>query len=126
MDAFAGIYWNREDDSFLKVFLKDAKLRMNDGGDEVHVLKPAGEARFHLGDVPWRDEVEIQFVAAASDQTRRLERSFSGGNPTVFEAVQESTPTNTALAEYVGDYVSQEIDPFTASFCRTEAWHLPV
>src|SRR5271168_3725060 len=48
----AGTYWNRENDAFEKVTVKDDKLQIGLGG-EVRPLKPAGEAHFHVADVPW-------------------------------------------------------------------------
>ena len=110
MAAIAGLYWNREDDDFEKVQVKDGKLQIHLGG-EFRGLKPAGEAHFHVADVPWGDEVDIHFVAAAAEKPRHLEQSFGGGKPDSFESVSEYAPTATELAEYTGAYVSEEIDP---------------
>jgi CubicO group peptidase (beta-lactamase class C family) len=111
MAAIAGIYWNRENDDFEKVTVKDGKLHINLGGDEVHPLKPAGEAHFHVADVPWGDDVDIHYVGATSEKPRLLEQSFGGAKPNIFESATAYTPTATELAEYAGSYVSEEIDP---------------
>jgi hypothetical protein len=111
MAALAGIYWNREDDDFHKILVKDGKLQINLGGDEFHTLKPAGETSFHVADVPWGDRVEIRFLPASSEKPRRLEQSFEGAKPDVFESATAFTPSGTELGEYVGAYVSEEIDP---------------
>jgi CubicO group peptidase (beta-lactamase class C family) len=111
MAALAGIYWNREDDDFHKILVKDGKLQINVGGDEFHTLKPAGETSFHVADVPWGDQVEIRFLPASSEKPRRLERSFGGEKPDIFESATAFTPSGTELSEYVGAYVSEEIDP---------------
>jgi hypothetical protein len=110
MAAIAGMYWNREDDDFEKVQVKDGKLQIELGG-EFRGLKPAGEAHFHVADVPWGDDVDIHFVAATAEKPRRLEQSFGGGKPNIFEAAAVYTPTAAELAEYTGAYVSEEIDP---------------
>src|SRR5207302_10796078 len=81
------------------------------GGDEFHTLKPAGEASFHVADVPWGDQVEIRFLPASSEKPRRLEESFEGEKPDMFESATAFTPRGTELSEYVGAYVSEEIDP---------------
>jgi len=111
MAALAGIYWNREDDDFHKVLVKDGKLQINVGGDEFHTLKPAGETGFHVAEVPWGDQVEIRFLPASSEKPRRLEQSFGGEKPDIFEAATAFTPSGRELSEYVGAYVSEEIDP---------------
>ena len=109
MAAIAGLYWNKEEDDFEKVQVKDGKLQVQ-LGSEFRTLKPAGEAHFHVADVPWGDDVDIHFVPAA-EKPKRLEQSFGGGKPNIFESVTAYTPTATELAEYAGAYVSEEIDP---------------
>jgi CubicO group peptidase (beta-lactamase class C family) len=111
MAALAGTYWNREDDNFHQIMVKDGKLQINLGGDEFHTLKPAGETSFHVADVPWGDQVEIRFLPASSEKPRRLEQSFGGEKPDIFESATAFTPSGTELREYVGAYVSEEIDP---------------
>jgi len=111
MEGFTGLYWNREDDAFVKIFVTDGKLKGDLGGEEPLVLKPFAESRFHIADKPWGDEVEIHFAAPSADKPRRMEQSFGGGKPTVFEATEAFSPTGAELAEYAGAYVSEEIDP---------------
>jgi CubicO group peptidase (beta-lactamase class C family) len=111
MAAIAGTYWNRENDDFEKVLVKDGKLQINLGGDEFHALKPAGEAHFHVADVPWGDDVDIHFLVAHAEKPQRLEQSFTGGKPNIFESATAYTPTAGELAEFAGAYVSEEIDP---------------
>jgi CubicO group peptidase (beta-lactamase class C family) len=109
--AFSGLYWNREDDAFVRVLVKEGKLKVDMGDDEPLALKPLGESRFHIADKPWGDEVEIHFVAASGDKLRRMEQSFFGDKPDVFEATEPFSPGKAELAEYAGAYTSEEIDP---------------
>ena len=109
--GFTGLYWNREDDAFVKIFVKDGKLNRDAGSDQPLVLKPFAESRFHIADKPWGDKVEIHFVAASGDNPRRMEQSFGGGKPRVFEATEAFSPSRTQLEEYAGAYASEEIDP---------------
>jgi CubicO group peptidase (beta-lactamase class C family) len=112
MAAIAGLYWNRENDGFEKILVKDGKLLIEFGSDEVHPLKVAGESRFHIGDVPWGDQLDIHFVAATTEKPRHIEQSFGiGGKPDVFEIATPHDPSAAELAEYTGAYVSEEIDP---------------
>jgi len=109
MSAFTGLYWNRADDAFDRISVKEGKLIAD--GDEPLVLKPIGESRFHIADKPWGDEVEIRFVAANRDKPRRMEQSFGGGKPLVYEATEGASPSGAELADFIGAYVSEEIDP---------------
>lgn len=109
MSAFTGLYWNRKDDAFDRIFVKEGQLIID--GDEPQVLKPVGESRFHIADKPWGDDVEIHFVAASEDKPRRMEQSFRGGKPLVYEAAEAASPSGAELADYAGAYVSEEIDP---------------
>lgn len=111
MAGFTGLYWDREDDAFERVFVKDGKLQGDLGGEEALVLKPFAESRFHIADKPWGDQVEIHFVAPSGDKQRRMEQSFGGGKPTVFETAETFSPSGAELSEYAGAYVSEEIDP---------------
>jgi CubicO group peptidase (beta-lactamase class C family) len=111
MAGFTGLYWNREDDAFVKIFVKDGELKGDSGSEEPLVLKPFAESRFHIADKPWGDEVEIHFVASSGDKPRRMEQSFGGGKPSVFEITEAFSPSSAELAEYTGAYVSEEIDP---------------
>ena len=63
MAASAGLYWNREDDSFVRIFAKDGKLQADVGGDDPLVLKPFVESRFHIADKPWGDKTNLHLVA---------------------------------------------------------------
>lgn len=106
-----GTYWDREDDEFMKISMKGGKLQANSGDEEILVLKPVGEKRFHIADVSWGDNEEIRFVSSTSEMPAHLEQSFRGRKPYIFESVAPFTPSGTELVEYVGDYVSKEIDP---------------
>jgi CubicO group peptidase (beta-lactamase class C family) len=111
MGTLAGTYWGREDDDFTKLRVKDGKLQMDVGQDDFHELKPFAPAHFHVADVPWGGDVDIHFVAADTGKPRRLERTFDGGKPEIYEPVAAFDPTAAQLAEYPGSFVNQEIDP---------------
>jgi CubicO group peptidase (beta-lactamase class C family) len=111
MTGFTGLYWNREDDAFVRIFVKDGKLNGDVGDQEPLVLKPFAESRFHIADKPWGDRAEIHFVAPSGDKPRRMEQSFGGGKARVFETAEAFSPSGAELAGYAGAYVSEEIDP---------------
>jgi len=111
MEADVGMYWNRDEDDFSKVQVKDGKLQMEFGRDEFHELKPFAPDHFHVADVPWGNDVDFHFIAADAAKPRRMERTFTGGKPGTFEAVTPFDPTPTELADYPGAFVSEEIDP---------------
>ena len=53
MLAFTGLYWNRADDAYDRIFVKEGQLKVDGGDDEPLVLKPFGESWFHIADKPW-------------------------------------------------------------------------
>ncbi len=81
------------------------------GGDDDFVLKPMSETFFHLADVSFGDQVNLRFEAAADGKPRRLLESFGDDKPEVFEEVTPFRPSDAERAEYVGSYVSEEIEP---------------
>jgi len=109
--AVAGTYWKREDDDYQRIVLKDGALQVDFGGDEYHPLKPFAEEHFHIGDVPWGEHLDLHFVAAAEGKPARIEQSWDGGKPDVYEWVAVVDPSPAQLGEYAGEYVSEEIDP---------------
>lgn len=111
MEAIAGMYWNRDGDSFAKVQVKDGKLQMEFGRDEFHELKPFAPDHFHVADVPWGNDIDLHFVPADAGKSRRLESSFGEDKPDVHEAVTPFVPTAAELPAYAGAFVSEEIDP---------------
>jgi hypothetical protein len=111
MATIAGTYRGREDDDFTRLRVKDGKLEMDVGRDDFHELKPFAPAHFHVANVPWGDHVDIHFVAADAGKPSRLEQTFDGEKPEIYESVAAFDPTAAQLAEYPGPFVSQEIDP---------------
>jgi hypothetical protein len=112
MAPIAGTYWNREYDTFQKIWVKDGKLNWTEfDGDKVLTMKPFGVAHFHLAGVPWGDDVDIHFVSATATYPRHLELIHKEGKPDIFESVVAFEPTAAELPEYAGAYVSDEIDP---------------
>jgi CubicO group peptidase (beta-lactamase class C family) len=108
---FVGLYWNRDDDQYVKTYVKEGKLRALAFGHNDFTLKPASETLFHLADLPFGDQVNIRFEPAAKEKTWRIVQSFGDGKPTIFEAVTAFTPNAAELGEYAGAYGSEEIDP---------------
>jgi hypothetical protein len=105
-----GLYWNRDDDQFVKTYMKDGKLRVSFDIENDYVLKPVSETFFHIADVPWGDQANFHFEPAAGDNPRRLLNSFGDGKPDVFVSVAPFTPTTADLGDFAGSYVSQEIE----------------
>ncbi len=111
MKAVAGTYWKQEDNDYQRIVLKDGALMLDFGGDEYHPLKPFAESHFHIGGVDWGEHMDIHFVGSAEGKPARIEQSWDGGKPDVYEWVLAVDPAAAQLAEYAGAYVSEEIDP---------------
>ncbi len=101
-----GLYWNREHDWIRKIVLKEGKLRkvLTYGRWE---MKPLSENRFRL---VGRPRAEVRFEAATPGARPRLAERFGGVKFRFYEPVDSFTPTRTELSEYVGTYVSEEVE----------------
>ena len=103
-----GLYWIREWDGFRKIFMKEGKLhRIIPGEDESSEMTPLSENRFRLVRAP---NVEYRFEPAGTGGPLRLTQSVRNRKPEFFEPVAQFTPTRRELGEYVGTYVSDEVD----------------
>ncbi len=111
MAAIAGTYWDRKDDDFNIIVIKDNKLQMDTGDNDFHELKPIAPSHFHLAGVHWSDDVDFHFIAADAGKPRSLEQTYKDGKPDLYESVATFDPTPTQLADYAGAYTSEEIDP---------------
>jgi hypothetical protein len=110
MAAIAGNYWDGKD-QYAKVMVKDGKLELDVNRDDWHELKQFRPAHFHVADEQWGEQIDLHFIAAEGEKPRRLEETFDGGKPELFEAVAPFHASDAELAEYAGAYVSEEIDP---------------
>ena len=109
--AIPGIYWNRENDYFTHITVKDNKLLADFGGNDLHELQQFAPSRFHLAGVPWTDSVEFHFDPAQDGKPAYMEQTPEGGKPRISESVPAFDPTAAQLTEYPGAFVSEEIDP---------------
>jgi CubicO group peptidase (beta-lactamase class C family) len=108
--AIAGNYWNGEDE-FAKVVIKDEKLMLDVNRDDWHELKQFAPGHFHVTDESWGERIDLHFIAAEGTHPRRLDETFDGGKPRPFAEVNLAPLSAAELADYAGDYVSEEIDP---------------
>lgn len=100
---FVGIYWNPITEGLWMLSLKDGKLVDPGGGGSV--LVPTGKNRFQVVGQP----VELIFETPREGvRPVRMQKVTRGGKPQVYEAVEAVAPTPAQLAEYAGDYSSDE------------------
>jgi len=111
LTSLAGLYWNRDEDQFVKVYVKDGKLWVSLRGERDFPLKPVSETFFHLAEVSFGDQVNLHFEPGAGDKPGRLLESFGDAKADVLEAVTPFTTSVAERAEYAGNYVSEEIEP---------------
>jgi hypothetical protein len=110
MSAIAGNYWDGED-QFAKVIIKDDKLLLDVNRDDWHELIQFAPAHFHVAGESWGEQIDLHFIAAEAGKPRSLDESFDSGKPEHFQLVDTAPLTAAELADYAGDYVSEEIDP---------------
>jgi hypothetical protein len=103
-----GIYYNSDGDVIRRIILQNGGLRMLQGlaGTGIE-LKLLSETRFR----PAGQAVEVRFEPVGSGGMRCIDVPDSGAKPVSYERAEEFKPTPAQLAEYVGRYQSDEIEP---------------
>lgn len=96
-EAQAGLYWDREGDSFRRVTLKDGKVVLLRFGAERE-LAPLGAGRFRILGTP--GTVEVAFGPGFLTET-------GDAKPARFERIEPSAPPD--LSRYAGTYTSEEV-----------------
>jgi CubicO group peptidase (beta-lactamase class C family) len=103
-----GVYHNRADDSFRWIILQNGILRARPGSSGMSVeLRALAEDRFK----PVGQAAEFRFEQAAPRGLRMIATLEGTAKPSVFERSEEFKPTPAELAEYAGEFRSDEIEP---------------
>jgi CubicO group peptidase (beta-lactamase class C family) len=109
--ALAGFYADPSSLRSIRLYMKDGKLIVAWSGEASpsatpeHVLSPINQNHFLTGA---RHEVEIVFLRPTSSGRMQV-NVIIGGRTTILEPAQSITPTATQLAEFTGQYRSDEL-----------------
>lgn len=106
LSAHVGLYWNKEQDAFRTVAMKEGTLFVV-FPDEQLEMEPVEKHRFRVKGFPR----EIQFEQSKADGKALLIEQFPGGKPSIYRAVDAVDAEKLSLEEYAGDYQGLEIDP---------------
>jgi CubicO group peptidase (beta-lactamase class C family) len=101
-----GAFYNKSQDRFLKVTLKEGKLFVDVFSFRFQI-KPVSQTRFMAVEAPI--DQEIEFEKQDEGKPMLLYMLREEGKPSTYEAVRFVTPTPAQLAEYEGDYFSEEL-----------------
>lgn len=108
LTPLAGIYWNQDGDGLQRIIVQNGILRARQGTSPASVeLRALGERLFK----PFGQAVEVRFEPAAAGGMRMTVTPEGSAKPAVFERAEEIKPAEAALAEYAGEYRSDEIEP---------------
>ena len=97
MAAIAGLYWNREDDDFEKVQVKDGKLQIH--WRDLAVSSPQERRISTWLTFPWATKW-IYILSQPLPKSRATwSRAFGGGEPDYFESVSEYAPHRNGVRD---------------------------
>jgi CubicO group peptidase (beta-lactamase class C family) len=102
-----GDYWNPASGGTWHLALEEGKLTMSVPGLR-HQLIPLAPDRFHALNNSSR--IQVLFDRNGPARGLRMRVSQEGRKPEVFERVEFVSPTAQQLAEYAGDYYSDELE----------------
>ncbi len=100
-----GTYWNSWTEEFGRVTADNGKLQISASGSNL-ALAPNGSNRFRITEPVG----EVEFEVGADGSARRMLLKYEGQKPMVFEAMPPAEATPAQLAQFVGNYYSDEID----------------
>jgi len=101
----AGSYYARQREETIRLEFKDGKLTANIGPGLQ--LLPVSKDRFQVVGAP----IQLTFEGASNGHPQRM-LAFGEGEkePITYEYVEVAKPTPAQLAEYAGNYYSEELD----------------
>ena len=104
----AGTYLKADTDDVIRFLVKDGKLRVSNGLDEMSFeLKARDANHFKMVMAP----VDFSFSAAKAGGPLEMTLREDDEKPAVYRQVDPFTPTAAQIEEYAGLYSSEEIDP---------------
>jgi CubicO group peptidase (beta-lactamase class C family) len=101
--AWSGAYRDAETGAFWKIIAEDGRLKVDAGG-RVFRLAPLSADRFRSLNPAF--DVIVRFER----EPRRLHVETVDGDTTTYEAVEPFQPNAARLAEYAGEYYSDELE----------------
>lgn len=99
---YAGAYWDGKNETLRRIEVRDSTLAI---AGTPFVLVPISETTFRVREVNFT----LAF-AAAHDGSITLEESGAGGDKATYRRVPAPKIDARALAQFAGDYVSDELD----------------
>jgi CubicO group peptidase (beta-lactamase class C family) len=103
---FAGAYRNSRTDDVTRIVMKDGTLRVVSGRNSTP-LRPVSPDAFRMGDLP----LEIHFLPAGPGKAAQAQISDDLETRDTFELLPAFNLLGGSVDEYLGDYLSGEIDP---------------
>jgi CubicO group peptidase (beta-lactamase class C family)/D-alanyl-D-alanine dipeptidase len=106
--AVVGTYLNPDGDIVRRVFVQNGALRARTGSAPASAeLRAMSEFRFK----PVGQAAEVRFEPAAGRGMRMIETAEGTAKPAVFARADAFAPKPEQLAEFAGDYRSDEVEP---------------
>ncbi|MGH9755848.1 MAG: serine hydrolase domain-containing protein [Blastocatellia bacterium] len=105
-----GVYRNAATGSIWKLFVSEAKLWVNPVSVNPFGFQLAPLSATHFRRVNSSPEVDVKFQQSGADQHWAMQVEVPGQKPMVFTPTELATPSAAQLAEYAGDYYSEELN----------------
>ncbi|KPK83335.1 MAG: hypothetical protein AMS25_00170 [Gemmatimonas sp. SM23_52] len=103
LETWAGAYRNPDTGTIWKVSVEGERLKIEINGAQWH-LAPLSPTEFKAVDSPMGIDVTFQ------DAPKSAHAVFEDGDEAIFEAVELVSPDAVLLAEYAGEWYSEELD----------------
>jgi len=107
LNDYTGTFRNPVTGRIWKVFLEEGKLSVKTQGGSQFQIAPINQTQFRP--VSSSVELTITFERQHSNKPSRMHVSREGEKTESYEAIQVVSPTSDQLAEYVGQFFSDEV-----------------
>jgi CubicO group peptidase (beta-lactamase class C family) len=121
LEALAGAYRDRSDRTIIEVSVEEGKLKVQGPGIVFH-MSPLSESHFVAVDAPVK--VEARFERRDPGRPSLVHVDVEGEAPMEFEPIELFKPDASQLAEYAGEYYSEELDKTWELVVKEDALYL--
>ncbi|MGH9846791.1 MAG: hypothetical protein ACREEM_49465, partial [Blastocatellia bacterium] len=105
-----GVYRNSATGSMWKLSVSEGKLWVNIVGADSPGFQLAPLSATHFRRLNSPPEADVNFLTPGADQRWMMQVEVPGQKPALFTRTELVTPSATQLAEYAGDYYSEELN----------------
>jgi CubicO group peptidase (beta-lactamase class C family) len=121
LQRLSGAYRDRSDGDIVELSVEGDKLKVEAPGAVFH-MSPLSDSHFLVTDAPVK--IEVRFERQGPGGRSLMHVDVEGQSPSIFEPIELFEPDAAQLAEYAGEYYSEELDTEWELVVKDDALYL--